>query len=234
MAGPMNSHRDSKDDFKTIELSPLSDRGPFIAFEGLDGAGSSTQCRLFAERLRLFDQPVVETAEPSTGIVGAIIRQALQHRIWLAEESLALAFAADRIDHLLQPEHGVVQHLAQRRWVVSDRYVMSSLVYQSAAGLDLDWIQSVNRYAIAPDITVFIDSSIDDCINRISSRLDPSERYEEQESLARALAVYREQLAQKSADSVVIVSGNKDSTEVHESVWNSTTMAKLRADRGVG
>lgn len=214
-------------------LPPIGSRGSFIVFEGLDGAGSTTQCRMFSELLRAARQPVLETAEPSSGPLGAIIRQALQNRLWLAEETVALAFAADRLDHLMHPEHGIVHHLEGGKWVVSDRYVMSSFVYQTAAGLELEWIESINKHAIEPDITVFIDSSVEDCMGRITGRQSPSERYEQRDGLANALGVYRRRLSQLADDRVAIVSGVGSPTDVHRRVVTSPAVAKVLSERGM-
>src|SRR5688500_15875611 len=82
-------------------------RGAFIVLEGLDGAGTTTQLGRLAEALRARGQRVHTTCEPSTGPIGALIRQALTGRLGLPggrgpldDATLALLFAADRTDHL--------------------------------------------------------------------------------------------------------------------------------------
>lgn len=204
-----------------------------MVFEGLDGSGSSTQSALFAEHLRGMAEPVVETAEPSLGPLGAVVRQALQSRLALSEEALALAFASDRLDHLFRPADGITHHVSLGRWVVCDRYVMSSYVYQTVAGLDLTWVKEINRHAIEPDLTVFVDVPIDLCMTRISQRLSPSERYEKEGTLRAALSVYRSQLAERPSETVVIMSGQGTRQEVHDRIWSADAVTKVLANRGL-
>src|SRR5579864_7294663 len=110
-------------------------RGLFIVLEGLDGAGTTTQLVRLAERLRRAGERVVATAEPTDGPIGALIRQALRRRLVhrdgraLTDESLALLFAADRVDHVAGE---IEPALARGQHVLCDRYVLSSLAYQGS------------------------------------------------------------------------------------------------------
>ncbi|HLL53606.1 MAG TPA: dTMP kinase, partial [Myxococcaceae bacterium] len=100
--------------------------GRFFVLEGLDGAGTTTQCERLASELRSRGFRVLVTREPSDGPVGTMIRQALTGRLGmpggngpLAPETLALLFAADRADHL----HARVRPALERgEIVISDRY----------------------------------------------------------------------------------------------------------------
>ena len=95
------------------------------------------------------------TAEPSEGKVGDFIRKCIlygdKRSTSLAE---ALLFAADRVEHV---ENEILPALRQGKLVISDRYIYSSLAYQGAAGLSLEWIQSINQYALRPELAIFID-----------------------------------------------------------------------------
>jgi dTMP kinase len=134
-------------------------RGRFLVLEGLDGAGTTTQARLLGERLRAAGRVVHVTAEPSGGPVGALVRQVLQHRVTggragtFDPHGLALLFAADRLDHVAAE---IEPRLAEGCDVVSDRYTLSSLAYQSLTTGDLAWVQAINRRAPAPDLTIFL------------------------------------------------------------------------------
>lgn len=145
-------------------------RGRFIVIEGLDGAGTTTQTALIAEALRTRGIPVETTREPSDGPVGALCRDAIEGRISLAPEALALAFAADRLDHIANPGYGVEAALARGSWVISDRYVLSALAYQASQGVDLGWLEAINAKARIPDITIFVDTSAKECLERIRRR----------------------------------------------------------------
>jgi dTMP kinase len=97
----------------------------------------------------------VYTAEPSRGKIGAFIRKScLYGEKRLSSVVEALLFAADRLEHV---ENEVLPALRQGRMVVSDRYIYSSLAYQGAAGLSLEWIEKINEHALRPDFAIFID-----------------------------------------------------------------------------
>jgi dTMP kinase len=129
-------------------------KGVFICVEGLDGCGKTTQTKLLVEKLAK-SHNAVYTAEPSNGKIGTFIRKGVlyggKRSSCIAE---ALLFAADRVEHV---ENEILPSLRLGRSVVSDRYIYSSLAYQGAAGLSLDWIQKINENALRPDLAVFID-----------------------------------------------------------------------------
>ena len=137
----------------------MTTRGRFIALEGGEGAGKSTQLRLLAEELRGRGLEVVETREPggSPGAeaIRAMVLEGGEDR-WTAR-SEALLFAAGRADHL---ERVILPALEEGRWVICDRFVDSSLAYQGgAAELGLDEVRAINAFAtggILPDRTLVL------------------------------------------------------------------------------
>jgi len=134
-------------------------KGCFIVFEGIDGSGKSEQYRRLVRNLEKKRYPVVQTKEPTDLPVGKLIRSILYQEQQVAEEALALLFAADRVDHT---EKKIKPALEQGSVVVSDRYVYSSLAYQSGGmkkELSLDWVREINAHALVPDIVVFLDIS---------------------------------------------------------------------------
>jgi len=146
--------------------------GKLIAFEGIDGAGTTTQARLAAEWLRGRGVDLVETCEPSGGPVGKLIRQALARKLpgrageHIEPELFALLFAADRLEHL---NGTVAPALAEGKWVVSDRCYLSSFAYQSV-GCDLDWVRDVNRYVRRADLILLLDLDPELACRRLASR----------------------------------------------------------------
>ena len=148
----------------------MSAPGRFIVLEGVDGCGSTTQTKRLVEALATRGYDARSTCEPSDGPVGALIRQALEKRLRDARgearrfdwATLALLFAADRLDHV---EATIAPALAAGAIVISDRYTLSSLVYQSVTAPSgseepLAWIHELNRAARAPDLTIVLDVGV--------------------------------------------------------------------------
>ena len=133
----------------------MAGKGVFIVFEGIDGSGKSTHIKKLANELRNSGYFVVETAEPSKDEIGSFIRRyARRNDGRLPVEVEALLFAADRRMHL---KNVVEPALRKGHIVISDRYLHSTLAYQGAIGLELDWIRELNRFAIKPDLTLLLD-----------------------------------------------------------------------------
>jgi dTMP kinase len=170
-------------------------RGKFVVFEGLDGAGTSTQINRQRDWLVARGHREETSNEPTDGPIGLLIRQALGHRLDVDPATLALLFAADRTDHLFNDTDGVVRTLDSGAWVLTDRYVLSSLAYQASTGLPPEWIAQINSRAIEPDLTIFIDTPVDVCVARIAGRSSRDELFHKRDFLARTAAEYDRILA---------------------------------------
>lgn len=148
-------------------------RGKFIAFEGGEGAGKSTQARLLADALRQRGVDVVITREPG-GTQGAeAIRSLLLQTDgddWLPRAE-ALLFAAARSDHV---ERLIEPSLAAGKWVICDRFLDSSRAYQGGAGgLSDEEIMTLHRVGsrgLLPDITLLIEVSPHEAAKRLKHR----------------------------------------------------------------
>lgn len=140
---------------------------------------------------------VVETREPSNAPFGAVIRQAIEGRIRLSPRSLALAFAGDREDHLTNDVNGINSALDRGAWVLSDRFVLSSLAYQSTAEVEFEWLVELNRHVRSPDVTVFVDTPVDVCLDRISARSVHVELFHTRQELERVHRNYQRAIGQK-------------------------------------
>lgn len=149
-------------------------KGLLIALEGLDGSGTTTQGKKLAAALTERGHRVYLTAEPSTGTIGKLIRQALHGEIPFGEAELALLFAADRLDHL---EREIRPQLDAGAVVLSDRYLLSSLAYQSVAN-PFAWIASINSMARTPELSILLRVSAETAAARCAKRGDPPERFD--------------------------------------------------------
>ncbi|HQK96125.1 MAG TPA: dTMP kinase, partial [Armatimonadota bacterium] len=123
-------------------------RGLFVAFEGGDGTGKTTQCRLLVDALRARGVAVVATREPGGTALGDRVRDLLLHSgIDIGPMAEALLFAAARAQHVTEV---IAPALARGETVVCDRFLGSSLVYQGIGlGLGMETVRAVNELATA-------------------------------------------------------------------------------------
>jgi dTMP kinase len=157
---------------------PVKKRGVFICVEGLDGSGKTTHAHRLVRNLQKERFDAIYTTEPSRGEFGRFIRSSvLQREERVPRVVEAFLFAIDRVDHL---EKEVEPALREGKIVVSDRYVYSSLSYQGAAGLNLRWIEEINRLAIPPDLAIYIDVPPEVVVKRIRREKSVMETLETQ------------------------------------------------------
>jgi dTMP kinase len=156
----------------------VSERGRFITLEGGEGVGKSTQVRALAEALKARGIDVVVTREPGGSDGAEAIRELLlsgNEDRWGAQAE-ALLFAAARADHV---QKTIQPALEAGKWVVSDRFVDSSLAYQGGAGgLGIETVREINAFAIGgwfPDRTLVL--TLEDGAERARARdTDGSDR----------------------------------------------------------
>jgi len=192
----------------------------FVVFEGGDGSGTTTQLSILSERLKKSKSPVFfPTFEPTDGQLGKIIRSILKKEMIFTPETLAMLFAADRNEHL-SGKNGILARTKRGELVVSDRYVLSSLVYQ---GIECgDELPSVLNFSFgAPELTIFFDIDPKIAIHRMSKRgsLEIYEYLEFQEKVRQkymsAVANYK-----KNGARVEIIDSSKTIEEVADKVWS--------------
>jgi dTMP kinase len=191
-----------------------------IVFEGGDGSGTSTQISMLSDRLKNTNKPVFfSTFEPTDGQIGKLIRSALRKEIFLKPETLAMLFAADRNEHLYGSD-GILAHTNRGELVVSDRYVLSSLVYQGIeCGDELPGF--LNSRFPAPELTFFLDIDPKIALNRMKGR-DNHEIYEYREFQEKVRQKYKTLLTQYSENGakVEIIDASKTALEVADQVWS--------------
>jgi dTMP kinase len=182
--------------------------------EGLDGCGKTTQTKTLAKKLgKSFN--AFYTAEPSRGKIGSFIRKCcLYGEKRLSTGVEALLFAADRIEHV---EKEVLPAISKGRLVISDRYVYSSLAYQGASGLSLEWIEKINERALKPDLAVFIDVYPETVMSRLKPKRSVMEKLETQQKVRGIYLKYVEK------GSLTRIDGNKSKNEVAEELYTVVT-----------
>ena len=167
-------------------------KGKFIVFEGIDGAGKTTQIELLASRLSSLGESVHITAEPTTNESGKALRRALSGKEKKTECEMAVMFVADRIAHNIDAEEGIARHLSEGKDVICDRYYYSTLAYQGSV-VDYGWVKRMNLDCPAirkPDLCIFLDLSPEESLRRISASRSGKEIYENVETLTRVRASF--------------------------------------------
>ncbi len=176
----------------------LKSPGRFIVLEGIDGAGTTTQRERLCTWLRGLGHTVHPTAEPSSGPVGTLIRSLFRPSAGPFDAAaMALLFAADRRDHL---QREIEPQLQTGAIVLSDRYVLSSLAYQMAAGVRRELIEAANFPLRIPDLTLFVDVATSVAAARRAKRAAAAEIYDDLPMQERVAAVYRREVAKFAAE----------------------------------
>lgn len=183
----------------------------FIAFEGLDGSGSSTQSALLTAYIQSQGAQAVLTKEPTNNILGGVLRAALTKQIQFDPVTLQLIFAADRghhLDRLINPT------LAQSGMVISDRYMMSTLAFGSLAGIEMEWLHSINSQFRKPDLTILLKVSPAECMRRIESTRIETELFEQEQKLMQIWQGYEQ--ARQYFENVHVIDGMQSKEEIHQ------------------
>ncbi len=184
-----------------------------IAIEGIDGAGTTTQAKILTEGLEAEGVKTLLTREPDDTLpTGRLIRRALAYQGGYQVEpaTLALLFAADRIEH----HRRVVQPALQDgKVVVTDRSVVSSMAYQTGENKS-SWVATINDCCTYPNLTILIDVPVAVCMERLGQREadEPKEIYEFHDQLTAIRVRYLGEMLRLSSAllrSVYVVDGNR-------------------------
>ncbi len=203
----------------------------FIVFEGLDGAGTTTQAaRLQALFTRAGARSFL-TNEPTAAPIGAFIRRLLTGTERAPdgtpyrpdETALGLLFAADRLAH----SRVIEEHRRGGETVVCDRYIFSSMAYQTLdPQIDAQWVINVNRGCAIPDLTFFLATPVDVCLERVAARRGDTTIYENRAHLETIAANYETLLPlyARHFGTVLRIDGTLPVDDVHAAVLESLDM----------
>ena len=179
----------------------------YIVFEGIDGAGKSTQIQLLREWLEANGLEVETIVEPTDSEVGKLIRKILQRpdaTTDRVQKTLGLLFAADRML--------IMDKLSdEKKVIISDRSFISSLAYQEPA----EWIQELNKYAKKPDLVLLLDLDVKTSVARTSGQ----DEFENEEFLTAVKANYLEIIKDFNHEVIDADNGiNKVSSDIKKAV----------------
>jgi dTMP kinase len=184
----------------------------FISLEGIDGSGKSSQVRLLAEALEKAGHKVYATFEPTDGHIGKLLRSILKGTIKADNHAIAGLFLADRLDHLLNEETGLVKKLEEGYTVITDRYYFSSYAYHGTH-MDMDWVIACNKMCaeiLKPTVNIFIDVPPEVCMDRITANREVPELYESVDNLKKVREKYFEAFGKlRDQERIAIVEGNR-------------------------
>lgn len=200
----------------------MSSKKLFIVIEGIDCAGKSTQAELLKNYFASQTEQAVISSEPSNGIIGNLIRQALKQRIIFSEdkkrfdEQMAYLFAADRHDHLYNDIDGVFKLLSNNYHVISTRYYFSSLAYNCDTVPKFDFISKLNEKFPDPDLTIYIDLPVEVSWARLQER-SLKEVYETKSKLTKVRQQYQ-QIFDKYKGLIISIDGTQKTPQIHQKI----------------
>ncbi len=200
-------------------------KGTFIVLEGIDGSGKSTQIKylskwLSGSKMMPKQSKLFLTREPGGTELGKSLRNLLLNHVEGSPMPLTelLLYAADRAQHVSQV---ILPAIENGDWIISDRYSSSTLAYQGfGRNLDktiIEQLENIATQGLKPDLTIFLDISIDESIKRRIEKKEDRIESEGQKFLKRVSDGFK--LIAKKED-WIIIPGNKSEEEVQESIQN--------------
>lgn len=202
-------------------MTDNNSRGRFIVFEGIDGAGKTTQIELLARKLQQMGRRVYRTAEPTESVTGGLLRDALAGITPRTACEMASLFVIDRVFHNVNPVNGIEKMLADGVDVICDRYYYSSMAYQGSE-TDADWVRGMNLDCPEirrPDVCFFLDLTPQQSMERISRGRVTREIYESTERLQRVRdQFYRVFRELGESEPVRIVNAARTVEEIHSEI----------------
>ena len=205
------------------EVTTNTIQGKFIAMEGIDGSGKSTQVSLLVKHLSSLGTRCYETREPTDSPIGSLIHQMMTGRIHADNKVIASLFIADRVDHLLNKTDGILSKIRNGVSVITDRYYFSSYAY-NGVDIDMDWVIQANTISaevLRPTLTVFLDIPVSAALSRIKRDRFHTELFETEERLSAVRTKYFEAFDKlKELENISVIDANADIQTVQERIWS--------------
>jgi dTMP kinase len=199
----------------------------FVVLEGLDGSGTTTQMGLLSERLAREGRQHSATWEPTDGTVGRLLRSILARETNAHPGTIAFLYAADRNEHIHAPQTGIEARAKKGEIVICDRYLFSSLAYQSIE-CGLEFVLGLNDGFPLPRCLIFLDTPVDVCQERLAQR-GKEELYDGfafqslvRESYLRAIERFR-----GTGMHIAILDGDRPAGLIHGDVWKILSLLPI-------
>ena len=199
-----------------MTMKMILQKGVLIVFEGIDGAGKSTQAEILLSRLKARGYDVAYFREPSESKWGREIKsRALRADSLSPEEELEL-FQKDRRENV---ERNLKPALEDRKVVILDRYYYSTIAYQGAKGIDKDMIKKANEeFVVKPDLVFILDIDAKRGLERIEDRKKKDELFEREDYLVKVRQIFRS----FEGENIIHIDGLKSREEISKEIEEST------------
>jgi len=198
----------------------------FIAFEGIDGSGKSTQVKLLTDKLKAEGHKVYSTFEPTDSPIGSLIRNIFKGRMTADHKTIAALNVADRLDHLHNHIDGLLKKKEEGFTIITDRYYFSSYAYHGVH-VDIDWVIEANRMSaetLRPDINIFIDVAPEVSMQRLNHSRGTIELYETLDNLKLVRSKFIEAFDKlKHQENIVIINGDQTIQKITHDIWEAVS-----------
>jgi len=193
----------------------------FIVLEGLDGSGTTTQLKLLSRRLSREGRRHTATFEPTDGPVGVLLRRILAREVHAHPATVAMLYAADRNEHLNAPQSGIVARASRGELIICDRYLFSSLAYQSIDS-GFDFVFGLNQGFPLPQCLFFLDTPVEVSQKRLSGR-GKTELFDGEEFQSRVRQNYLSVMERfrSTGMETFILPGDQDEQAIAEEIWKN-------------
>ncbi len=195
----------------------------FIVLEGIDKAGKTTQADLLKRYLINQGNSAVISSEPTEGVIGKLIRKAMQNQVFVMkekakfDEQMAYLFAADRHYHLYNEVDGIYKLIQQdNSHVIATRYYFSSLAYNTNNKEEFDFVYGLNKRFPNPDLVIYLDISLDIALHRLAN-VPYKEVYETQEKLQQVKDNYQ-QIFQSYQGKILKIDAKDSIEQIHQRI----------------
>lgn len=186
-------------------------KGRFIVFEGIDGAGSTTQLNMLHDYLKKKKVPTLKTQEPTDSFIGKLIGEVLRGKHKVDPKAFQLLYCADRENHLSSE---IVPALESGKVVLCDRYYYSTIAY-GFLKLNYDWLVSICADFPRPDLAFYVDTPVSVAMDRMKNR-QHKEFFEREKWLGKVRETYLKLM--RSDKRCVILDGTKSREEIFKQV----------------
>jgi len=191
--------------------------GKFIVFEGLDGSGKNVQTELLYRFFKKNNQKVVKTKEPTQeSEYGKILKEILNQKKESSPQEIQKLFSQDRQWHI---KNIIEKALKEKKIVICDRYLFSTLSYGIASGLDYKFLWSLNKKFPLPDIVFFLDVDPNTALERIKKRGEKRSLFEKKSYLERVYTAYQKVMKKfKNKTKIYFIDGKRSINEIFEEI----------------